>query len=166
MKATLFISLSHGYARRHANDAQLAFGGVASTRRSSLSAVSAVKAIVFLLLFVVLIVGAYRGWWWYISRDARVRDNADAFVSMFRADGQCEIRRKLKGPETRIPCADAGRYIREALKVSSGGTVTIGVSAETSEASMDVLIASIRREGFKIVGILKVGFITEPDRPR
>jgi hypothetical protein len=125
-----------------------------------------VKVIAYLLVFVVLIVGAYGGWWWYISRDARVRDNADAFVSMFKGEGQCEIRRKLKGPGTSIPCADAGRYIREALKVSSGGTVTIGASAETSEASMDVLTASIKREGFKIVGILKVGFITEPDRPR
>jgi hypothetical protein len=125
-----------------------------------------VKTIAYLLVSVVLVIGAYSGWWWYISRDARVRDNADAFVSMFRGDGQCEIRRKLKGPGTSIPCADSGRYIRETLKVRSGGTVTIGASAETSEASMDVLTASIRREGFKIVGILKVGFITEPDRPR
>jgi hypothetical protein len=125
-----------------------------------------VKVIAYLLVFVVLIVGAYGGWWWYISRDARVRDNANAFVSMFRSDGQCEIRRKLDDPGTSIPCADAGRYIRESLKVSPGGTVTIGASAETSEASIDVLTASIRREGFKIAGILKVGFLTEPDRPR
>jgi hypothetical protein len=125
-----------------------------------------VKAIAILLVLVVLIVGGYSGWWWYISRDARVRDNADAFVSMFNGDGQCEIRRKLKGPGIGLPCADAGRYIRETLKVSSGGTVTIGASAQISEASMDVLTASIKREGFKVVGILKVGFITEPDRPR
>jgi hypothetical protein len=125
-----------------------------------------VKAIAYLLVFVVLIVGAYSGWWWYISRDARVRDNADAFVSMFRGDSQCEIRRTLKGAGTSVPCADAGRYIRETLKVGSSGTVTVGASAETSEASMDVLTASIKREGFRIVGILKVGFITEPDRPR
>jgi hypothetical protein len=125
-----------------------------------------VKAIAYILVLVVLVIGAYSGWWWYISWDARVRDNADTFVSMFGGDGQCEIRRKLKGPRTSIPCADAGRYIREALKVSSGGTVTIGASAEASEASMDVLTASIKREGFKIVGILKVGFVTEPDRPR
>ena len=124
------------------------------------------KALAYLLVFVVLIVGAYSGWWWYISRDARVRDNADAFVSMFSRDRQCEIRRKLKGPGTSIPCADAGRYIRETLKVRSGGTVTIGASAETSQASMDVLTASIKGEGLKIVGILRVGFITEPDRPR
>jgi len=121
-----------------------------------------VKAIAYLLVFVVLIVGACCGWWWYISRDARVRDNADAFVAIFRGDEQCQIRRKLEGPGTSIPCAAAGRYIREALKVRSGGTVTIGASAETSEASMDVLTASIKSEGFRIVGILKVGFITEP----
>jgi hypothetical protein len=125
-----------------------------------------VKAIAFLLLFALLVAGAYSGWWWYISRDARVRDNADAFVSMFKGNGQCEIRRKLEGLGTSIPCADAGRYIRDALKVGSGGTVTLGASADAGEASLDVLTASIEREGFKIVGILKVGFITEPDRPR
>ena len=124
------------------------------------------KAIAILLVLVVLIVGAYCGRWWYVSRDARARDNADAFVSMLKGDGQCEIRRNLKGPGTTISCAEAGRFIREALKVRSGGTVTIWASAETSDASMDVLTASIKREGFKIVGILKVGFITEPDRPR
>jgi hypothetical protein len=117
-------------------------------------------------MFVIMLVGAYSGWWWHVSRDARVRDNADAFVSLFRSDGQCEIRQKLEGPGASIPCVDAGRYIREALKVSLGGTVTIGVSAEISEASLDALTASIKHEGFKIVGILKVGFITEPDRPR
>jgi hypothetical protein len=125
-----------------------------------------VKTVAYLLGFAVLIVGAYGGWWFYISRDARVRDNADAFVSMFSGDGQCEIRQKLEGVGTSVPCADAGRYIREALKVRSGGTVTVGASAETSEASMNVLTASIKREGFKIVGILKVGFITEPNRSR
>jgi hypothetical protein len=123
------------------------------------------KAIAYLSVLIVLIVGAYSGWRWYISRDARVRDNADAFVWMFRGDGQCEIRRTLKGSGTSVPCADAGRYIRATLNVSPGGTVTIGASAETSEASMDVLTASIKREGFKIAGILKVGFITEPERP-
>ena len=124
------------------------------------------KALGYLLAFAVLIVGAYSGWWWYISPDARARDNADAFVWMFRSDGQCEIRQKLEGPGTSVLCADAGRYIREELKVRSGGTVTIGASAQTSDASMDVLTASIKREGFKIAGILKAGFITEPDRPR
>jgi hypothetical protein len=117
-------------------------------------------------MFVILLVGAYGGWWWYISRGARVRDSADAFVSMFRDDGQCEIRLQLKGPENLVSCADAGQYIREAIKVRSGGTVTIGVSDKLNEASLDALTASIKRQGLTIVGILKVGFITEPDRPR
>jgi hypothetical protein len=123
------------------------------------------KAIAYLSVLIVLIVGGYSGWRRYISRDARVRDNADAFVSMFRGDGECEIRRTLEGSGTRIPCSDAGRYIRETLHVIPGGTVTIGASAEAGEASIDVLTESIKREGFKIAGILKVGFITQPERP-
>ena len=109
---------------------------------------------------------AYGGWWWYISRDARVRDNADAFVSMFRGEGPCEVRRQLKGSRTSVPCADVGRYLRQDLKINSGGTVSIGVSAEASVAALDTLRTSIEREGFKIVGVLKIALITEPDRPR
>ena len=124
------------------------------------------KAVAYILVLVILIVGAYGGRWWYVSQKARVRDNADAFVSMFRGEGQCEIRRKLEDPGTSISCGDAGRYIRDELKVNSGGTVTIGASAETSEASMDVLTTSITREGFRIVSILKVGITNGPNRPR
>ena len=123
------------------------------------------KAAGYLLVSVGLLIGAYNGWLWYISRDARVRDNADAFVSAFRRDGLCEVRRQLKGPETAMPCADVGRYLHEQ-NIRSGGTVSIGVSAESSEETLKALTGPIKGEGFKIVGILKVGFVTEPDRPR
>lgn len=123
------------------------------------------KAVAYIFVLVILIVGAYGGRWWYVSQKARVRDNADAFVSVFGGEEQCKIRRKLEDPGTSISCRDAGRYIRDELKVNSGGTVTIGVSSETSEASMDVLTTSITREGFRIVSILKVGITNEPNRP-
>ena len=142
------------------------YHGVAGiARRSTALLAFAVKAVAYILVLVILIVGAYGGRW-YVSQKARVRDNADAFVSMFRGEGQCEIRRKLEDPGTSISCGDAGRYIRDELKVNSGGTVTIGASAETSEASMGVLTTSITREGFRIVSILKAGITNGPNRPR
>jgi hypothetical protein len=123
-----------------------------------------VRFVAYLLISMALLIGAYSGWW-YISRDARARDHADAFISIFGNDGLCDVQRQLGGLNTSMPCAKVGRYLREALNINRGGTVTIGAGAETSEATLEELRTSTKREGIRIVSILKVS-ISEPQSLR
>jgi hypothetical protein len=89
------------------------------------------------------------------------RDNADAFVSMFRHDELCDVRRHLEDSKTTMPCTEVGRYLRQTLNISRGGTVAIFVSGDTTQESLSGLTAPIKREGFKIVSVLRIS-IAEP----
>jgi hypothetical protein len=118
------------------------------------------KSLAYILGLAVLFAG---GWWLYITRDARARDNADALVMMFRDDGVCTIQQLSKNAAAKVPCGDVGHYLRDTLKLRVGSTISIGVSLTTGESSIGALAAVIAHEGYKTVGVMRVG-ITDPDR--
>jgi hypothetical protein len=116
-----------------------------------------------LALFLIVVGGA---WWWYITRDARARDNADAFVTMFHDDGLCKVRRHIESADVTLPCGEVGQYLRGTLHLDAGATVSIAVSMKASKSSIDGLTTPIAHEGYTTVGVLRFGFITEPNGPR
>jgi hypothetical protein len=116
-----------------------------------------------IVLFLMILGGA---WWWYTTRDARARDNADAFVTMFHDDGRCKVRRHLESADVTMPCGEVGHYLRGTLRLNAGATVSIAVSTNASKSSIDGLTMPISHEGYTTVGILRIGFLTEPNGPR
>jgi hypothetical protein len=66
----------------------------------------------------------------------------------------------------RIPCNEVGAYLRDRLNVSPGASVGITAVGKVTPDAVSAVSKEVSVHGFKVAGVLRVGFISEPGSAR
>jgi hypothetical protein len=112
------------------------------------------------VLLVLGVVG-YR-WWLDLTRGARALGEASAMVTLSDKRADCAVKRDDGKPGDMVPCNDVSTYLRDKLNLSPGASVGIAVLGKVSPDTVTAVSSELSARGFKVAGVIRVGFITEP----
>lgn len=117
-----------------------------------------------LIVCVVLVAAVGLGWWRYQARFARALDNSSTIVRISNAGVEVS-----SPPGRSVESVDPEKlvaHLREVLRLAAGSTVGIVISGEGAAADSQFIQSRLIEAGFRISGVMKVGFITTPEENR
>jgi len=118
------------------------------------------------IAIVALLVAAGYASWRYYTHSAGTLDNAMVSVNIWEKDTGCTVSSRGRAPGHKMPCADVGRYLNGQLRLASGDRVLIVAMGEVSPPAIDAVSAEVKRSGYKVAGVFRLGPRTEPDGSR
>jgi hypothetical protein len=77
----------------------------------------------------------------------------------------CTVMRMDANSGHNVPCDEVGAYLRDNLHVGSGAFVGIAVTGKVPPDAQAALSKDLSMNGFKVAGVIRIGFITEPGAP-
>ena len=117
----------------------------------------------WLALGAVILLGVVAGaWWFHLTRGARALDGAAATVTLRDSRADCSVRPRRGQADSQVPCDELGRYLRDTLTLRSGDSVSVAVLGRVKPEAVTAVSNELSAHGFKVAGVLRVGFITEP----
>ena len=117
----------------------------------------------WLSLGVLLLLGILGyAWWWNFTRGARSLGRAVAMVTISEKRTDCTVMRSDTKSGHNVPCNEVSAYLRDNLHVDSGAFVGIAVTGKVSPGAQAALSKDLSMNGFKVAGVIRIGFIKEP----
>jgi hypothetical protein len=114
------------------------------------------RTILFTAALIVLILGSL---WW---RRTPI-DNAAAIVMLSESDGNCAILKQGETSWQPIRCSEVFRYLRGTLHLAAGNSIGITASGNVSQGSINEMTAHLKQWDYRVAGVIRVRFITEPE---
>jgi len=115
------------------------------------------------IVILLLLVAAGYASWRYYARGAGALDNALTSVNIWEKDMGCTVSSHGRAPGHRMPCTDVGRYLNGQLRLASGDRVLIVAMGEVSPPAIDAVSAELKRSGYNVAGVFRLGPRKEPD---
>lgn len=116
-------------------------------------------------LALVLAVLGYN-WWLDLTRGARALGQASAMVTLSATRADCTVKRTDAKSGDKVPCDEVAAYLRDKLNLSPGASVGVTVLGKVNPDAVAAVSKDLSTHGFKVGGILRVGFIGEPGGAR
>jgi hypothetical protein len=114
---------------------------------------------------LVLAVVGYN-WWLGLTRGARALGQASAMVTLAETRVDCTVKRTDAKSGAKVPCSEVGAYLRDKFKLSPGASVGVTALGKVNPDALAALSTDLSAHGFKLAGVLRVGFISEPGGAR
>ena len=105
-------------------------------------------------------------WWLHLTRTARALGQASAIVTLSDARADCAVRRNDGKQGERVPCDEVGVYLRDKLVLRPGASVGITVLGKVTPDAVAAVAKELTADGFKVAGVVHVGFISKPGGAR
>ena len=121
----------------------------------------------WLALGIALVLGAVAyDWWLDLTRGARSLGQASATVSISDTTADCIVKPTNARSGERVPCDEVSAYLRERLNLSPGASVGITALGKVTPSAVSAVSQELSVHGFKVAGVLHVGFKSEPGGAR
>jgi hypothetical protein len=101
-------------------------------------------------------------WWLHQTRSARDFDSAAALVKLSRSGMTVSVSMDHVEAGESVALAELVGHLRNAQKLRPGARIGIVVFDSNMEAEVEPVRSQLIDAGFKVAGVMKVGFITEP----
>jgi len=117
----------------------------------------------WLALCVAVLMGAASyAWWLHLTHGVRALGRASAMVTISDKRADCAVRRVSAKSGDNVPCSEVSAYLRDKLNLGSGTFVGIVVMGKVPPDAETAVSKELTTNSFKVAGVLRVGFITEP----
>ena len=90
----------------------------------------------------------------------RALGRADAVVIVSDGRATCSVRRNDANTRE-VPCRDVSSYLRANFKLHPGATGSITAVGKVSRDTVAAVSADLSAHGFRVAGVVGVGFISE-----
>jgi hypothetical protein len=114
---------------------------------------------------LVLAVVGYN-WWLDLTRGARALGKASAMVTLSDTRADCTVKRTDAKSGDKVPCGEVSAYLRDRFNLSPGASVGLTVLGKVKPDAVAAVSNDLSTHGFKVAGVLRVGFISEPGGAR
>ena len=122
------------------------------------------KPSIVIIVVAAAALAAGVAWWLRETRSARAFDSAAALVKLSRSGMTVSLSADRSEEGASVSSVELVAYLRNARKVSPGARIGIVVLDSSKEAEIEPVQSQLVDAGFKVAGVMKVGFITEPRR--
>jgi hypothetical protein len=116
------------------------------------------------VLLVLGVVG-YR-WWLDLTRGARALGEASAMITLSDKRADCTVKRNDEKISNAVPCNEVSAYLRGRLNLTRGASVGLAVLGKVAPDRETAVSQQLSADGFKVAGVIHVGFISEPGGAR
>jgi hypothetical protein len=106
------------------------------------------------------------GWWYFHTRAARAFDRAAVLVVISDHGSGCRVMRAGSVIKEGLLCTEVPPYLSDQLKLVKGTAIAVSFGGKANPAVTSQLNAELARRGYKSAGVVRIGFITEPDNER
>ena len=101
-------------------------------------------------------------WWLDLTRGARALGQASAMVTLSDARADCTVKRTGANSGDKVQCSEVGAYLRDKLNLSPGASVGVTTLGKVNPDAVTAVSKDLSTHGFKVAGVLRVGFSSEP----
>ena len=88
-----------------------------------------------------------------------------ATVRLVQPSGTCIVHLGKLDPidaKDPMPCTQIATYLRTSARLPSGSRIGVVSTDEVPISAVNSFVADLRREGFEVGPVMRVGFISEP----
>jgi len=117
------------------------------------------------IALLVLVVAGY-GWWRLQTRAARAFDRAAVLVVISDHGNGCRVLRAGSVLKEGLLCTEVGPYLSDQLKLAKRSAIAISLGGKVDPTVVSDLNTELSRRGYESAGVIRIGFITEPDNDR